>query len=62
MGILTLGLACAVFTLGAIGVSVVSWKQRYWSLAGRLHYTLVVLAGAAFVWFLYTWNLLGYHL
>jgi hypothetical protein len=62
MGVLTLGLACAGFTLGALGFSVVSWKQRYWGLAGRLHYTLVVLAGAAFVWFLYTWNLLGYHL
>jgi hypothetical protein len=44
MGILTLGLVCAVLTLGAIGVSVVCWKQHYWGLAGRLHYTLVVLA------------------
>jgi hypothetical protein len=27
-------------------------------VAGRVHYTLVALAGLAFVWFLYYWNLL----
>jgi hypothetical protein len=32
--------------------------RHYWGLAARVHYTLVVLAGLAFVWFLYYWNLL----
>jgi hypothetical protein len=27
-------------------------------VAGRVHYTMVTLAGLAFVWFLHYWNLL----
>jgi CubicO group peptidase (beta-lactamase class C family) len=38
--------------------TLVAWKNHYWRLTGRLHYTAVLLAGIAFVWFLYHWNLL----
>jgi CubicO group peptidase (beta-lactamase class C family) len=38
----------------------IAWKNRYWRLAGRLHYTLVALAGIGFTWFLYNWNLLTF--
>ena len=47
------GLA-AVTVLGCL----VAWWRRYWRFTGRLHYTLVALAGLGFTWFLYTWNLL----
>jgi CubicO group peptidase (beta-lactamase class C family) len=47
-----------VFTL--IGC-VLAWKNQYWGLIGRLHYTMVALAGIAFTWFLYYWNLLTFH-
>ena len=43
---------------GALASTVPAWRRRYWGMAGRVHYTLVVLAGLAFVWFLYYWNLL----
>jgi CubicO group peptidase (beta-lactamase class C family) len=38
--------------------SLVAWWRRYWRFAGRLHYTLVALAGVGFTLFLYNWNLL----
>jgi hypothetical protein len=47
----------AVLTLlGCIPV----WKYRYWRLSGRLHYTLVALAGIGFTGLLYYWNLLTF--
>ena len=38
--------------------ALVAWLRGYWRFSGRLHYTCVVLAGLAFVWFLNDWNLL----
>ncbi len=46
--------------VGAAVCAALSWKDHYWTISGRLHYLLVVIAGAAFVWFLYHWNLLGF--
>jgi CubicO group peptidase (beta-lactamase class C family) len=40
---------------------VLAWKNGYWSVWGRLHFTLVALALAEFLWFANTWNLLGFH-
>lgn len=40
--------------------ALIAWGMRYWRFLGRLHYTLVALAGAWFVWFLYHWNLLSW--
>ncbi len=37
-----------------------AWCIRYWRFMGRLHYTLVALAGTGFVWFLYNWNLMSW--
>jgi CubicO group peptidase (beta-lactamase class C family) len=51
------GAVLAVITvLGCL----LAWKKRYWRVSGRLHYTLVALAGVAFTWFLYYWNLLTF--
>jgi CubicO group peptidase (beta-lactamase class C family) len=53
-----LPLPIAVLALGTLAFTVVAWRRRYWGVAGRVHYTLVALAGLAFVWFMYYWNLL----
>jgi hypothetical protein len=37
------------------------WRKNYWSLTGRLHYSLVTLAAIAFIPFLIYWNLLGFQ-
>jgi hypothetical protein len=41
--------------------SVLAWKNSYWGIAARVHYTLVTVAAVAFVWFLNYWNLLGWR-
>ena len=51
------GLAVAVAALAGL-----AWRHRYWSVAGRLHYSVLALGALAFVWWLSYWNLLGYHL
>jgi CubicO group peptidase (beta-lactamase class C family) len=43
-------------------LAVPVWKNRCWSWAGRLHYSLVTLAALAFVWLANYWNLLGFRL
>ena len=50
----------AYFALAFLGTWL-AWRERYWSLAGRLHYTLVTLGALGFVWWLSYWNLLGFR-
>jgi hypothetical protein len=40
--------------------TLIAWWRGYWRLSGRIHYTLVLFGGAAFVCFLYHWNLLRF--
>jgi hypothetical protein len=56
---LGLGVVFSVLTAGALVYTVLAWKDSYWGITGRLHYTLVTVAAVAFVWFLNYWNLLG---
>jgi hypothetical protein len=55
----------AFFTLAAlVGLAlpaflVRAWRDRYWSLATRLHFTLVTLTAVGMIPYLYYWNLLG---
>ena len=58
---LGLGVLSAVLTIGALVYTVLAWKNRYWSLAGRAYYTIVTIAAVAFVWFLDYWNWLGWR-
>jgi CubicO group peptidase (beta-lactamase class C family) len=59
-GLLYLAPVCAVLAAFTVVGCLIAWGQRYWRLTGRLHYTLVALAGAGFTWFLYYWNLLPF--
>jgi hypothetical protein len=45
-------------TVGLIALAALAWWNRYWGLAGRVHYTLVALASVVFVWILSNWNLI----
>jgi hypothetical protein len=51
----------ALLTAGALVYTVLAWKGMYWSITGRVYYTLVTAAAAAFVWLLNYWNLLGWR-
>jgi hypothetical protein len=59
--VLGLGVVSAVLTVGALIYGVLAWKDGYWGIATRVHYTLVTVAAVAFVWFLNFWNLLGWR-
>lgn len=54
-----LSIIVALFALEMISLTIIAWRQRFWGLVRRIHYTLVTLAAIGFVWFLYFWNLLG---
>jgi len=59
--VLGLGVVSAVLTIGALVYTALAWKDSYWSIAGRIYYTLVTVAAVAFIWFLNYWNLLGWR-
>jgi CubicO group peptidase (beta-lactamase class C family) len=50
-------LATAVIAVSAIQL----WRAKVWSLAARIHYTLVAIGAVALVWVFATWNLIGWH-
>jgi hypothetical protein len=54
--VLGLGVLSAVLTIGTPIYGVLAWKNSYWGMAARVHYTLVTVAAVAFVWFLDFWN------
>ena len=41
--------------------TILAWVRRYWSLAGRLHYTLNHSGMLGMVWLMYYWRLLGFR-
>ncbi len=44
--------------LGVTLLDIAAWRQRWWKLAGRIHYTVLALAGLTFTWFMAYWSLL----
>jgi CubicO group peptidase (beta-lactamase class C family) len=40
--------------------ALLAWKNGFWRLSARLHYTCVLVAGVALVWLLNHWNLLRF--
>jgi CubicO group peptidase (beta-lactamase class C family) len=62
VGILVIPVVTGLLALLLLGVTLLAWKDRRGSLASRVFYTLATLAGLAFTWFAYYWNLLGFKL
>jgi hypothetical protein len=58
---LAIALVAATLSVGLLVFTGLAWKNRYWGLFGRLHYSLVTVAAVGFVWFLNNWNLLGFR-
>ncbi len=61
IALLALPLISTFLTLALFIFSIVVWKYKYWSIFGRLHYSLITLAALMFVPFLAYWNLLGFQ-
>jgi hypothetical protein len=58
--LLLLPQVCVALAAVVVIGSLIAWMKGYWRLSGRLHYTLVALAGVGFCWFLSYWNLLQF--
>ncbi|WP_261808030.1 hypothetical protein [Paenibacillus sp. N3.4] len=50
-----------LLTLAMMALSVMAWKNKYWTALKRVHYSLVALSAVAMSLFFYHWNLLGWH-
>ena len=61
VALLWIPLVTSALTVALVYFAVHSWRKGWWSLAGRLHYSLVTLAALAFIPFLLNWNLLGFR-
>jgi CubicO group peptidase (beta-lactamase class C family) len=48
----------AIATAGAVAYAVRAWVRAEWSIATRIHYSLVVVAATLLYWLLQYWNLL----
>jgi hypothetical protein len=57
-----LPLLSMVPTVAALVCAVLAWRDRLWSMFGRVHFTLVALAIPVFLWQLRYWHLLGWRL
>jgi hypothetical protein len=57
----SLPLLSAVLTFTLVVYTVLAWRKHFWSLLGRIHYSLVTLAALAFLWFLNYWDLFGFR-
>lgn len=59
--LLAIPILTTVMTPGLAILALLAWKNRWWSLSGRLHYTSLTLATLAFIGWLHHWNLLGWR-
>ncbi|PSB62674.1 hypothetical protein C7B79_17080 [Chroococcidiopsis cubana CCALA 043] len=58
---LCIPLLTTFLTLGLFIFTAWAWKNNYWSLVKRSHYSLITLAALVFIPFLAYWNLLGFQ-
>lgn len=61
IAILAIAMVASILALSSAALTVLAWKDSYWGIAGRFHYTLVVIAMLSFIWWLNNWNLLGFR-
>lgn len=59
--LLVIAIMASVLAVGVLVFAILAWIKKYWFSCARLHYTLVLAAALAFIWFLHYWNLLGFR-
>jgi hypothetical protein len=62
LGLLVIPLITALLSIFMLSFTLLAWKNKFGSLLGRIHFTLVTLAGLVSIWFANYWNLLGFKL
>ena len=58
---LVISIITTVLAVAVVVLAVAAWAKGFWRARGRVHYTLVAAAAAAFVLWLNYWNLLGFR-
>ncbi len=58
MALAVLAWCVAVLAPGVALLAVIAWWKRWWGSAGRLHYTVIALAGLALLWYEVYWEFL----
>lgn len=58
---LIIPIVTALLTLVILGMTIWAWKESYWSLLGRIYYSLLTLTAVQFVPWVTYWNLLGWR-
>lgn len=58
--LLTLPFIAAALAVGVVIYVFWGWIKGYWNVSSRIHYLMVLLTFALFLWFLNYWNLLGF--
>jgi len=57
----TLTVVALLLTLGMLWHAVKAWREGYWRLGRRIHYSLVTAAAVYLAVFFYYWNILGWQ-
>jgi CubicO group peptidase (beta-lactamase class C family) len=50
----------SLLALGLAGLCVMAWRNKFWGLSGRIHYSLIALSALGLLWFEFYWHLLGW--
>jgi len=61
IALLCIPLLTTLLTVALPIYTVLAWKNAYWSVIGRWHYSLITLAALVYIPFLLYWNLLGFQ-
>jgi CubicO group peptidase (beta-lactamase class C family) len=59
--ILVIPIVTSILSVVFLALAVIAWMRGYWSLVGRLYYSLIALASVLFVLFAGYWNMLGWR-
>lgn len=65
--VLGLKIILALITAAAIVVpilpvcAIAGWKDHSWTVWGRIHHVLLIIASGVFIWWLNYWNLMGWR-
>lgn len=55
-----LTMLAVILAVGVLLILFLVWGRGYWTICGRIYYTLIFLASCAFIWFLNYWHLFGF--
>ena len=51
--VLTLPVIAAVLTIATVAFAVLAWKEKYWTIPHRVHYTIIAIALVAMLWWVH---------